>query len=137
MYFDVYAGVLIVLLLQYSNHNHVLSIIWIMFDFKFLSLAPCIPRNLQTSSECSSDILLSTWDLAEGALRYTVNAYGNKGEDATYSCSSVSNSCAMTGVSCGEYLSIYITASNDECSSPPALGSSPDTGEESFLTSVS
>ncbi|XP_044055462.1 uncharacterized protein LOC122877670 [Siniperca chuatsi] len=81
--------------------------------------APCIPQNLQTSADCNSDVLLSKWDLAEGALRYTVEAFGNKGN---YNCSSLSNSCAVEGIQCGEYLTIYITAFDDECASPRKLG---------------
>ncbi|KAI3368520.1 hypothetical protein L3Q82_025527 [Scortum barcoo] len=81
--------------------------------------APCIPQNLQTSADCNSNILLSQWDLAEGAVHYTVEALGNKGQ---YNCSSQSNSCAIEGVQCGEFLTVYITAFDDECSSPRTLG---------------
>nr|XP_046247875.1 uncharacterized protein LOC124060678 [Scatophagus argus] len=84
--------------------------------------APCIPQNLQTSADCSRDVLLSKWDLAEGALRYTVEAFGNQGTNTRYNCSSVSNSCAIEGVQCGDYLTVYITAHDDECASPRTLG---------------
>ncbi|XP_053718297.1 uncharacterized protein LOC128757216 [Synchiropus splendidus] len=83
--------------------------------------APCIPQNLQTSADCNSNVLVSKWDLAEGALRYTVEAFGNRGH-SHYNCSSLSNSCAMEGVQCGDFLTVYITAHDDECSSPRALG---------------
>ncbi|KAK2835181.1 hypothetical protein Q5P01_015665 [Channa striata] len=78
-------------------------------------------KNLQTSADCRSDVVLSKWDLAEGALRYTVEAFGNRGR-SHYNCSSVSNSCAIEGIQCGESLTIYITAFDDECASPMALG---------------
>ncbi|KAM7387685.1 hypothetical protein PAMP_023907 [Pampus punctatissimus] len=84
--------------------------------------APCIPQNVQTSANCDSDVLLSKWDLAEGALRYTVEAFGNRGNNSHYNCTSLSNSCAIEGVHCGEYLTIYITAFDDECASPKTLG---------------
>ncbi|KAK9519631.1 hypothetical protein VZT92_022346 [Zoarces viviparus] len=84
--------------------------------------APCIPQNLQTLADCNSDVLLSTWDLAEGALRYTVEALGNRENKRYYNCSSLSNSCAMPGVECGEYFTIYITAFDEECASPRVLG---------------
>lgn len=93
--------------------------------------APCIPQNLQTSSDCSSDVLLSKWDLAEGALRYTVEAYGNKGHSSRYNCSSMSNSCAIEGVHCGDFLTIYITAFDNECASPRTLGPVAETGDKS------
>lgn len=93
--------------------------------------APCIPQNLQTSADCSSDVLLSKWDLAEGALRYTVEAYGNKGHSSRYNCSSMSNSCAIEGVHCGDFLTIYITAFDNECASPRTLGPVAETGDKS------
>lgn len=94
-----------------------------------MSPAPCIPKNLQTSADCRSDVLLSKWDLAEGALRYTVEAYGNKGRN-NYNCSSMSNSCAIEGTHCGDYLTVYITALDDECASPRTLGPVAETGKE-------
>ncbi|KAG7513796.1 fibronectin type III domain-containing protein 7 [Solea senegalensis] len=90
--------------------------------------APCVPTNLQTSSDCKSDILLSKWDLAEGALSYTVEAFGNQGVNDTYNCSSVSNSCAIEGIKCGEHLTVYVTAFDDECPSPSRLGTVAETG---------
>lgn len=93
-----------------------------------MSPAPCIPKNLQTSADCRSELLLSKWDLAEGALRYTVEAYGNKGRNY-YNCSSVSNSCAIEGTDCGDYLTVYITAFDDECASPRTLGPVAETGK--------
>ncbi|XP_034066039.1 uncharacterized protein LOC117542456 [Gymnodraco acuticeps] len=78
-------------------------------------------ENIQTSADCNSDVLLSKWDLAEGALRYTVEAFGNRENDNYYNCTSQSNSCAIQGVKCGEYLTIFITAFDDECASPKTL----------------
>lgn len=98
--------------------------------------APCIPQNLQTSADCSSDILHNTWDNAAGALRYVVEAYGNRGNNSYYNCTTTSNSCAIAGLHCGEYLSIYITAFDDECASPRSLGPVAETGEENLLVPI-
>uniref|UniRef100_A0A8P4G5R4 Fibronectin type-III domain-containing protein n=1 Tax=Dicentrarchus labrax TaxID=13489 RepID=A0A8P4G5R4_DICLA len=92
-----------------------------------ISTAPCIPQNLQTAADCSTDLLLSKWDHAEGALRYTVEAFGNRGNNSKYTCNTTSNSCAISGIHCGEYLTIYITAFDDECASPRTLGPVADT----------
>lgn len=100
-----------------------------------MSPAPCIPKNLQTSAYCTSDVLLSKWDLAEGALRYTVEAYGNKGRNS-YNCSSLSNSCAIEGTHCGDYLTVYITAFDNECASPRTLGPVAETGNVDKSTTV-
>lgn len=71
-------------------------------------------------------MLITTWDSAAGALSYTVEAQGNTGE--TYNCTSSSNSCAVTGVPCGEHLSVWIVASNDNCSTNKVLGEAAQTG---------
>ncbi|KAK6484735.1 hypothetical protein HHUSO_G12572 [Huso huso] len=82
--------------------------------------APCEPNNMKTVVDCQSDVLISSWDTAAGALSYTVEAAGNTGK--RYNCSSFSNSCAMPGIRCGESLSVWIIASDDECASAKALG---------------
>lgn len=71
-------------------------------------------------------MLITTWDSAAGALSYTVEAQGNTEE--TYNCTSSTNSCAITGVPCGEHLSVWIVASNDNCSTERVLGDIAQTG---------
>ena len=82
---------------------------------------------MKTSADCDSDVLISTWDSAAGALSYTVEALGNRGDK--YNCSSFTNSCAIPFVNCGEVLSIWITASHDECTTDRVLGEVAETGE--------
>lgn len=84
------------------------------------STAPCIPQNVQISADCNTNALVSKWDLAEGALTYTIEAYGNVGPD-TYTCTSHANSCSIQGLRCGEALSVYITSHHERCSSPKTL----------------
>ncbi|XP_033507400.2 uncharacterized protein LOC117272533 [Epinephelus lanceolatus] len=87
---------------------------------EFVRTSPCLPTNIRTGAGCHSEMLITTWDSAAGALSYTVEAQGNTGE--TYNCTSSSNSCAVTGVPCGEHLSVWIVASNDNCSTSRVLG---------------
>ncbi|XP_075875918.1 fibronectin type III domain-containing protein 7-like [Nelusetta ayraudi] len=87
---------------------------------EFVRTSPCLPTNVRTAAECHADTLITTWDSTAGALSYTVEAQGNTGE--TYNCSSSSNSCAVTGVPCGEHLSVWITASSDKCTTNRVLG---------------
>ncbi|XP_041125693.1 uncharacterized protein LOC121326478 isoform X3 [Polyodon spathula] len=82
--------------------------------------APCEPTNMKTIADCQSNTMISSWDSAAGALSYTVEATANTGK--RYSCSSFSNSCAMPGVPCGESLSAWIIASDNQCTSAQALG---------------
>ncbi|KAI3375007.1 hypothetical protein L3Q82_021535, partial [Scortum barcoo] len=104
---------------------------------EFVRTSPCLPTNVKTGAECHSDMLITTWESAAGALSYTVEAQGNTGE--TYNCTSSSNSCAVTGVPCGEHLSVWIVASNDNCSTEKVLGEVAQTvpcGPTSFSASV-
>ncbi|TNN67818.1 Fibronectin type III domain-containing protein 7 [Liparis tanakae] len=87
---------------------------------EFVRTSPCLPTTVKTGAGCHSDMLLTTWDSAAGALSYTVEAQGNTGE--IYNCTSSANSCAVTGVPCGEHLSVWILASNDNCSTDRVLG---------------
>ncbi|XP_045549628.1 collagen alpha-1(VII) chain [Salmo salar] len=87
---------------------------------KHVRTSPCIPQNIKTYAECRSDVLITTWDKTAGALSYTVEAQGNNGD--SYNCSSFTNSCAMPGVACGDSLSVWITASDDDCTTEKELG---------------
>jgi len=88
-----------------------------------------MPKNMITLANCSSDVLTSTWDSADGALSYAVEAWGNKDDHNRYNCSSVDNSCFIRNVLCGESLTVHITASDDECPSYRTLGQVAETGE--------
>lgn len=89
--------------------------------------APCLPTNVKTLAACTSDELITTWDSAAGALSYFVEAQGNTG--STRNCSSASNSCVVRGVPCGQHLTVWIVASNDNCSTSRVLGEVAETGE--------
>ena len=102
----------------------------------YLLIAPCQPQNLRTSTACQSDVLTSTWDLADGALSYAVQVFGNKNGSFHYNCSSFTNSCAIPGISCGESLTTYITAFDDECPSEPNLGDVAETGMDRISLST-
>lgn len=92
----------------------------------YFSVAPCLPTNIRTGAECQAEMLITTWDSALGAVSYTVEAQGNTGQ--TYNCTSSANSCAVTGVPCGEHLSVWISASNDNCTTEKVLGEVAQTG---------
>uniref|UniRef100_A0AAY4AUD5 Fibronectin type-III domain-containing protein n=2 Tax=Denticeps clupeoides TaxID=299321 RepID=A0AAY4AUD5_9TELE len=79
-----------------------------------VSTAPCLPQNVKAFTDCSSYSLVTSWDLAPGALYYTVYAQGSR--DSLYSCNSTSSSCSIDKVGCGESLSVWVSVSNGDCS---------------------
>ncbi|KAJ8279126.1 hypothetical protein COCON_G00061920 [Conger conger] len=91
-------------------------------DSASVRTAPCAATNLKTTAECYSDVLISTWDMAPGALEYTVEALGNARSRNRYNCTSFTNSCAMPGVHCGESLTVRIISQDNECLSELVLG---------------
>lgn len=109
----------------------------IVFCLLYIFIAPCQPQNLRSSAACDSDVLTSTWDLADGALSYVVEAFGNKNGSSRYNCSSFTNSCAIPGMTCGESLTTYITAFNDECPSERNLGEVAETSKEQSQSVIS
>ncbi|KAF7660957.1 hypothetical protein LDENG_00272160 [Lucifuga dentata] len=64
---------------------------------------------------------------AEGAINYTVEAFGNR-HNSYYNCSSFSNSCSIEDIHCGEYLTVFVTASDDQCTSPRSMAQVAETG---------
>ncbi|KAE8290995.1 Fibronectin type III domain-containing protein 7 Precursor [Larimichthys crocea] len=92
---------------------------------EFVRTSPCHPTNIKTSSDCLADQLITTWDSAAGAFSYTVEVQGNTGDPLN--CTTSSTSCAVHGVPCGEHLSVWLIASNDNCSTEKVLGQAAQT----------
>uniref|UniRef100_A0A8B9HN00 Fibronectin type-III domain-containing protein n=1 Tax=Astyanax mexicanus TaxID=7994 RepID=A0A8B9HN00_ASTMX len=84
--------------------------------------APCQPTKMVTASDCGTNTLTSTWDGAIGALYYVVEAYGSQGNGSRYNCTSVTQSCIIPDIMCGESLTMVVTSFDNDCSSEQTLG---------------
>ncbi|KAL1249579.1 hypothetical protein QQF64_020584 [Cirrhinus molitorella] len=87
-----------------------------------IQTAPCQATNMRSSTDCKTGLLTSSWEGADGALRYTVEAFGNRGNQSHYICNSLTQSCTISDINCGESLTMIITAADNECSSVVSLG---------------
>ncbi|TRY81820.1 hypothetical protein DNTS_000526 [Danionella cerebrum] len=76
---------------------------------------PCAPQNVSANVSCSSNIATVTWGSSPGAELYSVTASSANGLSA--SCSSVSTSCDLLNLTCGESYSITVKAKAGNCSS--------------------
>ncbi|XP_016419796.1 uncharacterized protein LOC107749215, partial [Sinocyclocheilus rhinocerous] len=86
-----------------------------------IKTAPCLPQNIYTIANCNSiSSAIITWDEAAGAEAYVVEARGNRKD--FYNCTSANTSCTITDLDCGESLSVWIVATNGECTTDPVLG---------------
>ncbi|XP_029473496.1 fibronectin type III domain-containing protein 7-like [Rhinatrema bivittatum] len=84
-----------------------------------IKTAPCDPQDVQTVSDCGDNTLTITWMEALGALSYIATVQGSSG--SIYNCTSFRPSCAIAGVHCGESLSVYVIAFDDDCPSGRSL----------------
>ncbi|XP_016319981.1 serine-rich adhesin for platelets-like [Sinocyclocheilus anshuiensis] len=90
-------------------------------DGVVIKTAPCLPQNIYTIANCNSiSSAVITWDEATGAETYIVEARGNRKD--FYNCTSANTSCTLTDLDCGESLSVWIVATNGECTTDPVLG---------------
>lgn len=90
-------------------------------------VAPCLPQNVYSTADCSVGTAIASWDKVEGAQSYVVEARGNRRD--FYNCTSQGTSCMLTGLECGESLSVWIIAKNEFCPTDPVLGEVAETGE--------
>ncbi|XP_056336881.1 uncharacterized protein fndc7rs1 [Danio aesculapii] len=88
---------------------------------KMIRTAPCLPQNVHTTADCNSiSTAVTSWDMADGAETYMVEARGNSRD--FYNCTSQNSSCTLTDLDCGESLSVWLIATDGECTTDPVLG---------------
>ncbi|TRY81822.1 hypothetical protein DNTS_000528, partial [Danionella cerebrum] len=87
----------------------------------FIRTSPCLPQNIYTKADCSrTNSAVTSWDKAEGAQSYILLARGNRID--YYNCTTVNQSCTLTDLQCGESLSIWLVATDGECTTDLVLG---------------
>uniref|UniRef100_A0A3Q3EFW8 Fibronectin type-III domain-containing protein n=1 Tax=Labrus bergylta TaxID=56723 RepID=A0A3Q3EFW8_9LABR len=85
--------------------------------------APCMPTNLMLNPQNSSSVTVS-WTSNNRAATYTVSAVG---ADDRHSCSSVGNSCDITGLPCGSAYEVSVIATSSTGQSLPSYSDSLET----------
>ncbi|XP_066528003.1 fibronectin-like [Hoplias malabaricus] len=83
-----------------------------------LQTEPCPPTAVFTKMDCISNIAEISWSLSNTADHYTAKAVGPNGQSET--CMSLSTSCGMATLQCGEMYNVTVTASNRLCASAPS-----------------
>ena len=80
-----------------------------------VSLAPCLPREVEAKVDCNSDgAAVVSWNATYGAANFSLTAIVS-GSPQTL-CATQQNRCNVTGLSCGETYNLSFTASNTQCS---------------------
>ncbi|XP_077463494.1 fibronectin type III domain-containing protein 7 isoform X2 [Stigmatopora argus] len=80
-----------------------------------ISSVPCVPLNVQSAIECSSNTVHTSWDPAAGALFYgsTMTGEGN----FTSTCLTSEQSCQFSGLECAKTYVLSVMAQNNQCNS--------------------
>lgn len=81
--------------------------------------APCPPQNVSAAVNCSSNDLIVSWDASRGAEHVSVYVISDSGP-TTQSCSAAGASCTISGLTCGEVLSVDVTSVRGSCLSQPS-----------------
>ncbi|XP_053326269.1 uncharacterized protein LOC128500923 [Spea bombifrons] len=77
--------------------------------------APCDPKNVEAISKCNDNTLSVSWNQSVGAISYVASALGSSG--VSYNCSSEGTSCLISGLQCGESISVSVIAYDNDCPS--------------------
>lgn len=96
--------------------------------FPFNPLVPCTPANLTVSVGCSQDSAIFSWTSSIGSIFYVVVAMDASGY--SHNCNSMSTTCVMEGLRCGQNYSAHIVGSNLQCNSSSSR-------EIDFMTGIS
>lgn len=80
---------------------------------------PCAPANPTTSHDCSSNVIVFSWDPTNNTFYYEAMAVDNTGE--TTDCRTADNTCSFTNTDCGQFykFTVYaVSQCNSEVSQP-------------------
>lgn len=87
----------------------------------FLSLAPCIPRDVTTNVQCESDRGSVSWTPSDGAKSYIAVATGHDGHQ--HVCLTNTTSCTWSDLHCGGEYTVVVRAKDSNCTSLPSNSS--------------
>ncbi|XP_045905931.1 receptor-type tyrosine-protein phosphatase beta [Micropterus dolomieu] len=86
---------------------------------KKINTAPCAPDSVKVVTLCEKNEATVTWRNSLVATSYLLVATGRDGHVA--SCNTTMNNCTLARLHCGQSYSLSITASGDNCTSPPSI----------------
>lgn len=73
----------------------------------------CKPQNAVAQLNCDTNSAVVSWELTDNVTRHTVQAVGSDGH--RINCSSFDQSCALSGLHCGQSYNITVTALDGVC----------------------
>ncbi|XP_039902211.1 uncharacterized protein LOC120742836 [Simochromis diagramma] len=82
---------------------------------EIVNSVPCVPVNIQTLVECSTNRVWGSWDAAPGAMYYISTLKGAGGFST--SCQTANQRCLLSGLQCAQTYMFSVMASNNRCNS--------------------
>lgn len=76
-------------------------------------LAPCAIQNVQSSLNCTTNILTTSWVPGAVPMNYSATALARNG--TRVHCTTEDAACAMTNLQCGEQYSVTVKAISSTC----------------------
>lgn len=102
-----------------------------VFLFLFVTIisltVPCVPLNIQTLVECSTNRVWGSWDAAPGAMYYISTLKGTGGYST--SCQTANQRCLFSGLQCAQTYMFSVMASNNRCNSSKSTMDTGTTGK--------
>ncbi|KAM7387682.1 hypothetical protein PAMP_023904 [Pampus punctatissimus] len=83
-----------------------------------IKTAPCVPDKVTVVPSCEENGATVTWAHSPVATSYQLTATGRDGH--VTKCNTSVNNCTLANLHCGQPYSLSITASGDNCTSPPS-----------------
>ncbi|KAL2097078.1 hypothetical protein ACEWY4_006285 [Coilia grayii] len=82
--------------------------------------APCTPSIISASLDCYTQVAVVTWhQQGQQGVTYMANATNSQGHVVS-TCTSDSNNCSLSNLSCGPQYNVTVTATAHGCSSAPS-----------------
>lgn len=87
----------------------------VLFEPDFLSFfpAPCPPTNVTVISSCTSNNITVSWQTSQGSVSYVAVAVNAQGQQ--WSCTTISTSCQIPGLLCGQEYQVYVAGIDKQC----------------------
>lgn len=76
---------------------------------------PCAPADLKTTHECTSNVIVFSWEPTNNTNYYVATAVDNTGK--VTECRTLDRMCYFTNVGCGRFYTYRVYAVSSECNS--------------------
>lgn len=96
---------------------------------RFVLAGSCPPTMVLASLQCAGNVGVVTWTPASRADLYVASTLPSAVNGRVYNCSSSGTSCSLTGLNCGDTVTISVVTVERGCQSQPSDQTTLKTGQ--------